>query len=131
YGGKAIPNFRKDQPAQTILGAEQKAWFLDQLRNSTATWKGWASTTATLDVRADPQNIPPGVTRPWPGAGFAGLGGGEFSTAYVERGEIYDFIRQHGIAGFATVAGDRHSFWAGLAAKALPPAPFEPVGIAF
>jgi alkaline phosphatase D len=131
YGGKAIPNFRKDQPAQTILGAEQKAWFLDQLRNSTATWKVWASTTATLDVRADPQNIPPGVTRPWPGAGFAGLGGGEFSTAYVERGEIYDFIRQHGIAGFATVAGDRHSFWAGLAAKALPPAPFEAVGIAF
>jgi hypothetical protein len=33
--------------------------------------------------------------------------------------------------GFATVAGDRHSFWAGLAAKALPPKPFEPVGIAF
>jgi alkaline phosphatase D len=27
--------------------------------------------------------------------------------------------------------GDRHSFWAGLAAKALPPKPFEPVGIAF
>src|SRR5262249_54969828 len=30
-----------------------------------------------------------------------------------------------------TVAGDRHSFWAGLAAKALPPRKFEPVGIAF
>lgn len=30
-----------------------------------------------------------------------------------------------------TVAGDRHSFWAGLASKGLPPKPFEPVGIAF
>jgi hypothetical protein len=29
------------------------------------------------------------------------------------------------------VAGDRHSFWAGLAAKTLPPKPFVPVGIAF
>jgi alkaline phosphatase D len=30
-----------------------------------------------------------------------------------------------------TVSGDRHSFWAGLAAKALPPQTFEPVGVAF
>jgi alkaline phosphatase D len=29
------------------------------------------------------------------------------------------------------VSGDRHSFWAGLSAKALPPADFEPVGVAF
>ncbi len=41
------------------------------------------------------------------------------------------FVRDHGITGFATVAGDRHSFWAGLAAKSLPPKPFQPVGIAF
>ena len=31
YGNLEVPNFRKDQPAQTILGAEQKAWFLDRL----------------------------------------------------------------------------------------------------
>ena len=29
------------------------------------------------------------------------------------------------------MAGDRHSFWAGLAAKSLPPKPFKPVGVAF
>ena len=29
------------------------------------------------------------------------------------------------------VVGDRHSFWAGLAAKALPPDKFEPIGIVF
>jgi alkaline phosphatase D len=29
------------------------------------------------------------------------------------------------------VAGDRHSFWAGLAAKSFPPKSFQPVGIAF
>ena len=46
----------------------------------------------------------------------------------MERSEIYDFMRAHGITGFATVAGDRHSFWAGLAGKALPPKTFEPVG---
>ncbi len=135
YGGKDVPNFRRDQPAQTLLGAEQKKWFFERLQNSTAPWKIWGDTVATLDMRADPQNLPSGLTKPWPGAGFAGFdagtGTGDHSSAYVERGEIYDFVRDHGITGFATVAGDRHSFWAGLAAKALPPKPFDPVGIAF
>lgn len=135
YGGIEVANFRRDQPPTTILGAEQKAWFLERLGRSKATWKIWADTVATLDMRADPQNLPPGLTRPWPGKGYAGFdasfGAGDHSTAYVERGEIYDFVRDNGVTGFATVAGDRHSFWAGLAAKALPPKKFAPVGIAF
>jgi alkaline phosphatase D len=135
YGGAQVANFRKDSPATCIFGAEQKAWFFERLQKSKATWKIWGDTVATLDMRADPQNLPAGLTAPWPGAGYAGFsasyGAGDHSTAYVERGEIYDFVRDHGITGFATVAGDRHSFWAGYAAKALPPKPFEPVGIAF
>jgi alkaline phosphatase D len=131
FGTTDVPNFRKDAPPQTILGAEQKAWFLDRLRTSKATWKVWASSLGTLDWRADPQNLPSGLTTPWPGAGYAGFGGGDPSAAYVERAEIYDLVRNAGITGFATVAGDRHSFWAGLAAKALPPGTFEPVGVAF
>lgn len=126
-----IPNVWRERPAQTVLGAEQKAWFLDRLSRSSATWKIWGNTTATLDMRADPQNLPQGLTKPWPWAGYAGFAMGDWSTAYVERGEIYDHVREHGITGFATVAGDRHSFWAGLAARGLPPDPFSPVGIAF
>jgi alkaline phosphatase D len=57
--------------------------------------------------------------------------GSDFSSAYHERGEIYGFLAAHGITGFASVSGDRHSFWAGLAAATLPPKPFQPVGLAF
>jgi alkaline phosphatase D len=131
FGDTAVPNFRKEAPVQTVLGAEQKAWFLEQLRTSTATWKIWGNTAGTLDMRADPQNLPEGLTKPWPGAGYATFAMGDPSSAYMERGEIYDFVLEHGITGFATVAGDRHSFWAGLAAKSLPPKSFQPVGIAF
>lgn len=132
YGSTEVPNFRRDQPPQTLLGAEQKAWFLERLKKSKATWKIWGDTVATLEMRADPQNLPTGFTAPWPGAGFAGFAGmSDHSTAFAERAEIYDFVRDNGITGFATVAGDRHSFWAGLATKALPPKLFEPVGIAF
>jgi alkaline phosphatase D len=131
FGAKQLPNFRRGESPQTIFGRAQKAWFLERLKSSQATWKIWGNTEGTLDFRVDPQNLPAGLTKPWPGAGYAGFGGGDHSSAYVERAEIYDFIRDNGITGFATVAGDRHSFWAGLAAKALPPQPFEPVGIVF
>ena len=135
YGNAQIENFRKDQPPTTLLGKEQKAWFLQRLQQSTAKWKIWGNTQATLDMRADPQNLPPSLTATWPGEGFAAfeanMGAGDHSTSYVERSEIYDFIRDRKISGFATVAGDRHSFWAGFASKHLPPKKFEPVGIAF
>jgi alkaline phosphatase D len=131
FGDALVANFRKGEPPQTILGAEQKAWFLARLRGSTATWKVWGSSLGTLDWRVDPHNLPAGLTKPWPGAGYAGFGGGDHSAAYVERAEIYDLVRDARVSGFATIAGDRHSFWAGLAAKALPPKGFEPIGIAF
>jgi alkaline phosphatase D len=41
-------------------------------------------------------------------------------------------VRDAGITGFAILAGDLHSFWAGYASKSLPPAgKFEPVGVSF
>ena len=126
-----VPNIWKERPPQTVLGEEQKAWFLDRLKNSKATWKLWGNTTATLEMRADPQNLPAGITKPWPWAGYAGFGLGDWSTAYTEKGAIYDFVEERGITGFTTIAGDRHAFWVGLAAKNLPPDRFTPVGIAF
>jgi alkaline phosphatase D len=131
FGKIEIPNFRRDEAPQTFLGEEQKSWFLERLRESKSTWKIWGNTLGTLDGRVDPQNLPPGLTKePWPNSDF-GVLPRDFSTAYFERGEIYDFVRENAITGFVTVAGDRHSFWAGLSAKTLPPKQFAPVGIAF
>ena len=83
-----------------------------------------------LDTRADPQNLPDGLTERWPGAGYSNTSI-DYGGAYSERAEIYDLVRDAGITGFAIVSGDRHSFWAGYAAKSLPPKAFEPVGVAF
>lgn len=130
FGATTIDNYTRNDPPQTILGAEQKRWFLDRLKASGATWKVWGNTIATLDMRADPQNLPADWPAKWPG-GYAGFGGGDFGSAYVERGEIYDFVSREKVTGFTTIAGDRHSFWAGYAAKDLPPGKFAPVGIAF
>jgi alkaline phosphatase D len=132
FGEKQIANFRKKDAPQTLLGAEQKAWFIDKLRTSQATWKIWGNSSGTLDWRADPQNLPDGLAKKrWPGAGYAGFGGGDLSGTYLERTELYEAIRKANVGGFVTVSGDRHSFWAGYAAPSLPPRPFEPIGVAF
>jgi len=134
-GDKAVPNFRKDEPPFTVLGREQKAWLKERLTTSKATWKIWGATNATLDMRSDPQNLPAELNKklkkPWVWSEYGSFGGGDFSGALTERAELYDFIRDQRIDGFVIVSGDRHSFWAGYAAKALPPQKFEPVGVAF
>jgi alkaline phosphatase D len=131
-GDKSAPNFRKDEPAYTVLGREQKAWLKERLTQSTATWKIWGATNGTLDMRTDPQNLPDGLVKEkWPGKDFGTFGGGDFSAAFSERAEIYDTVRDHKVPGFVIVSGDRHSFWAGYAAPKLPPIGFDPVGLAF
>ena len=127
-----IPNPRKDVAPRTILGVEQKAWFKDQLRGSTATWKIWGNSLGALDQRVDPQNIPADlVEKPWPADTYAMLNSTDYGAAHAERTEIYDLVRDAKITGFAIVSGDRHSFWAGYAAAQLPPRKFEPIGLSF
>ncbi len=129
FGDKSIANYCATEPAQSMLGAKQKAWFLERLRSATATWKIWGTSLGTPDWRIDPQHLPAAMGQ-WTD-GYAVLGNGDWGGVYHERGQIFDTVRDAGITGFAAVAGDRHSFWAGYAAKALPPAAFEPVGVSF
>ena len=61
--------------ARTILRRlfselNKKPGSLSNCETSTATWKIWGNTTGTLDFRADPLNLPAGLTKPWPGAGY-------------------------------------------------------------
>ena len=131
FGSAHVPNPRKDAPPQTILGATQKAWFKDQLKRSTATWKIWGNSQGGPDLRTDPQNLPDGMTKEkWPG-GYAAASPADWGLAYHERAEIYNHVWDAKITGFAIVAGDRHAFWGGYATSELPPGKFEPVGLSF
>jgi len=127
-----IANPSKNKAPRTILGVEQKAWFKEQLRGSRATWKIWANSLGALDDRVDLQNLPAGMVKdPWPADTYGMSHTYDFGGAFAERKEIYDLVRDAKITGFAIVAGDRHSFWAGYAAAHLPPRKFEPVGLSF
>jgi alkaline phosphatase D len=127
FGGKDLPNPRKQAPSQSILGAAQKTWFLKQLRASQAPWKLWGNSVGMLDMRIDFQNLPKDIGPQWPGASYAQFGDDDWSGYVSERAEILEIVRREGITGFVSIAGDRHSFQAGVVAASLPPQRFEPV----
>jgi len=123
-------NFRKDKNPQTILGREQKKWFLERLRASTAPWKIWGNSVGSLDPRLDLKNVPEAFGK-WPGRDYGLLMIDDWSGYRSERSEILDFVKTNGIAGLASVCGDRHAFFAGVLSNSLPPENFEPVAIEF
>ena len=127
FNGADLPNPRRHAPPQSILGVSQKAWFLQKLRGSSASWKLWGNSVGMLDWRIDFQNMPEDVGPKWPCAGYALFSDDDWSAYRHERAEILNFIRSERITGVATICGDRHAFEAGLVSPSLPPKPFEPV----
>ena len=120
-GDKSVDNYVAGEAPQTMLGAKQKAWFLDQLRGAQGHLEGLGQFTGHARQRVDPQNLPPELGT-WKGKGYGLMATYDWGSMYHERAEIFDAVRDAGMTGLVIVAGDRHSFWAGYAAKALPPA---------
>jgi alkaline phosphatase D len=131
FNGREQANPRRNSPPQSMLGVTQKTWFLDRLRNSKATWKLWGNSVGMLDWRLDFQNLPNDVGVQWPTTGYAMLSGDDWSGYRSERAQILEFVRREGIDGFASIAGDRHSFQAGTLSESAPPKSFRPVGVEF
>jgi alkaline phosphatase D len=131
FNGADVPNPRLSSPPQSMLGARQKAWFLDRLRSATAAWKVWGNSVGMLDWRTDFQNLPAEIGRQWPTTGYALFGDDDWSAYRHERREIFEFVRANRIGGLATICGDRHSFIAGVLSPTLPPRDFQPIGVEF
>ena len=130
FNEEEIPNPRKGQPPKTILGVDQKKWFLNEIKISDARWKLWGNSFGSLDARLDLQKAPDELKKLWPAKGY-GVIPMEWCAYPAERAEIFDFVQAEKITGFVSIAGDRHSFFAGLLSASLPPNAFVPVGAEF
>src|SRR5256885_3127875 len=108
FNNRDIANFRKDEPPQSMLGREQKNWFMKALRASSATWKLWGNSVGMIDWRIDFQNLPDGVGPKWPDEGYGAVTIADWAAYRHERAEILSFIRTQEINGVAAICGDRH-----------------------
>jgi alkaline phosphatase D len=131
FDGAQLPNPNAAAAPGTILGARQKAWFLERLRSAATPWKVWGNSVGSLDWRTDLHNMPATNGPHWPSPGYGLCTEDDWSAYRAERNEIFDSVRAHRIAGFVSLAGDRHAFTAGRVSTNLPPEKFEPVGVEF
>ncbi len=92
------------KPPISMLGATQKQWFKDKLKNSQAKWKFWGSEVSLQRMLLD--LTPYGATKfyfdldQWDGYGR-------------ERSELMKFLKDNRIKNVVGISGDIHAFFAG------------------
>lgn len=125
---KSVFDPREAKAKPTLLGAPQKAWFLDAVKKSSATWKVWGNEVQMWQMAlrlSDLPSVPPLFSY----------------TAYVncdqwdgyrsERAEILDTLAKAGVENLVVCTGDIHAFFASeLHVDFDNPNP-RPVGVEF
>jgi alkaline phosphatase D len=106
-------------PARTMLGTTQKAWFLDQVTNSTATWKVWANEVMLAQYKFGPPLSPDLI--------FYDLD--QWDGYPDERAEILATIQAAAVENFVAISGDAHLFMAAYLKTDYNDLKAEPVGV--
>ncbi|NIJ39821.1 alkaline phosphatase D [Parvibaculum indicum] len=107
HGDREIPNPRRNMPPGTQMGVDQKHWFKQVLKASTARWRFWASSVPALSMRLDLSSVPMAGYRD----GYVGADGWQGYPG--ELRELMAYVRANGIPNLVTLSGDYHAFAAG------------------
>ncbi len=83
--------------SRTMLGQTQRAWFLNQLRSSTATWKLWANEVMLMQLKF----------------GLLYIDLDQWDGYQQERNAILNAIKHGNIKNVVALTGDLHTFLAG------------------
>ncbi|MGS2723916.1 alkaline phosphatase D family protein [Porticoccus sp. GXU_MW_L64] len=89
-------------PDLSVLGRQQKEWFLDVLKTSPAKWKLWLNSEPFMETYIDYDNVE--------GSGLPKtlVYKDSWKTLETERREILDFIEANKINGVVSLSGDYH-----------------------
>jgi alkaline phosphatase D len=89
---------RMNDPNQTMLGSEQKTWFLNRMKSSTALWKIWANEVQFTPLKLYGQYL---NLDAWDG--YAG-----------ERRQLTEALKEAGLRNWIVITGDLHTFESNL-----------------
>ena len=102
----------------SLLGATQKAWLLDAVKKSTATWKVWGNEVQMYQMALDLKLLPGVPDDLCPGDGctvepyIAYVNGDQWDGFRSERKEILEAFKAGGVQNLVVCTGDIHSFYA-------------------
>lgn len=126
----------------TLLGATQKAWFLDAVKKSTATWKVWGNEVQVYQMALDLKLLPGVPDDIWPFDSektppyVAYVNGDQWDGYRSERKEILEAFQAANVQNLLVCTGDIHSFYAAElytdfdAVKTASPKP-KPIGVEY
>lgn len=108
-------------PARTMLGAEQKQWFLDSVKGSSATWKIWANEVMVCQYLIGPPAVPQ--------VEYFSLD--QWDGYPAERADILGQIRDAGVKNFVVLSGDAHLYLASYLRTNFNNPAEAPMGVEF
>lgn len=106
FVGDVVLNPRQFSAPGTLLGPQQKAWWKNWMRNSTARWRIWGNSVPLLRLKVDLSSIDeilPDIV----------LSGDSWDGYRTERNELMAFLGDAGISNVVSLSGDLHAHFAG------------------
>lgn len=123
-GLNGFPNPRRTAPVGTMLGRDQKAWWKQSMKMSTATWKLWGNQVPFMRFL---------INNPSNGALISDrvMDADAWDGYPTEQRELGSYLRTEGIQNVVLLTGDIHAHFAGLVVDNYASATPVPVGVEF
>lgn len=100
-------NTARNRDTGTMMGAEQKRWFKQQLTDSKATWKVWGNALPIMSLRMDLAELPFGDLH------NSVLGTDAWSGFPTEYKELMGYLSDQNVTNMVSLSGDHHAHGAG------------------
>ncbi|MFT4517786.1 MAG: alkaline phosphatase D [Halioglobus sp.] len=125
YGDGTTPNPGKDRAPGSILGLEQRDWFISSLKTSQARWKLWGNALPLIPMHLDMSSLP-----------FTDFEDSVFNldawAGYPhEVNYLMTALEAEQITGLVSFSGDHHMHGAGTISRSAADSTAKPVAVDF
>jgi len=125
YGDGTVPNPASNRAPGSMLGLDQRAWFLKTMQESTTPWKIWANAMPLMPMRLDMSALP---FTDYEDSIFSidGWAGYPSEVSILMRG-----LEENGITGVVSLSGDHHMHGAGIVQHSTTDSEAQAVAVDF
>ncbi len=125
FGDGTMANPAKDRAPGSMLGLQQRDWFLNTMKTSAAPWKLWANALPLMPLRLDMSSLP--FTDYYDSIfSIDGWAGYPYEVSVVMRA-----LEDEDITGVVSLSGDHHMHGAGTVRHSTTDAEARPVAVDF
>ncbi len=119
---------QRSDARRTMLGYEQRQWFLNQILKSSCTWKIWGNEVMTMQLKVLSAFATQLFGQPTPDL-FVDLD--QWDGYPAERALLFKTLSDAGVKNFVTITGDLHTFVTGYQKVNFDNPLDSPVGVEF